>query len=86
MNIEEQFKKLASRAYAEMPPPVDVAGRVLTVLMANRQQQISEKPWIWLAAASSAVAVPIATAAIFSYYLWTEPLLEISQAIGWVTR
>jgi hypothetical protein len=80
------FHILADRARGDMPPRVDVAGRVISILTAeeDRLDRITERPLMWLAVLSSAAAVPAAVLAIVTYYTWVDPLFEISQAIAWV--
>jgi hypothetical protein len=88
MKDESRFEALAARARSESPPAVDVAGRVIAILAAERERvdRTSERPLMWLAAFSSAVSVPAVVAAIAVYNAWADPLFEISQAIAWVTQ
>jgi len=88
MKNERFLEALAARARSESPPAVDVAGRVIARLSAqqSRIERMAEKPLLWLAAASSAVAVPAVIIAIMVYNASTGPLYEISQAISWVTQ
>ena len=88
MNWEQKIENLAARARDEMPPDVDVAHKVLAILSAGRAQpvSISEKFWLWLAALSSAVAVPAAVFVLTVYFSNAEPLIEISDAISWVLQ
>ena len=88
MKNESLFEALSARARNESPPSVDVAGRVIAILNAeqNRIERMAEKPLLWLAAASSAFAVPAVIVAIMVYNASTGPLYEISQAISWVAQ
>jgi len=88
MKNENLFEALAARARSESPPSVDVAGRVIARLSAqqNRIEQMTEKPLLWLAAASSAFAVSAVVIAVMVYNSATGPLYEISQAIAWVVQ
>ncbi len=88
MKNENRFEELIARARSEAPPRVDVAGRVIAILSAerDRMERITERPLMWLAAASSAVAVPVVVAAVVVYNASTGPLYEISQAIAWVVQ
>ena len=88
MKNESLFEALSARARSELPPAVDVAGRGIARLNAeqNRIEQLTEKPLLWLAAASSALAVPAVVVAIMVYNASTGPLYEISQAIAWVAQ
>jgi hypothetical protein len=88
MKNENLFEALAARARSESPPAVDVAGRVIARLSAerNRIERMTEKPLLWLAAASSAFAVSAVVIAIMVYNASTGPLYEISQAIAWVVQ
>ncbi len=88
MKNESLFEALSARARNESPPSVDVAGRVIAILNAeqNRIERMAEKPLLWLAAASAALAVPAVVVAIIVYNASTGPLYEISQAIAWVAQ
>lgn len=88
MKNESLFEALSARARSESPPSVDVSGRVIAILNTeqNRIEQLTEKPLLWLAAASSAFAVPAVIVAIMVYNASTGPLYEISQAIAWVAQ
>ncbi len=88
MKNKSRFEALMARARSESPPAVDVAGRVIAILAAERLRvdRSPERPLMWLAAFSSAVAVPAVVAAIVVYNAWADPLLEISQAIAWVAQ
>ena len=88
MRNEKKFQALITRARSEAPPSVDVAGQVIAILAAehDRIERASDRPLMWLAALSSAVAVPAAVLAIVVYNTWAGPLFEISRAIAWVTQ
>jgi len=88
MNWEEKIRYLAARARQEAPPEVNVAPKVLRILAGSRAQPVAayERLWMWLAAVSSAVAVPAAVFALTTYFTRSEPLLEISNAISWVMQ
>lgn len=88
MKLENKLKALAACARAESYPQVDIAANVLTAIIAGHRQaeRVSERILMWLAAASSAVAVPAAVVAVIARYFWTNPLIEISQAIFWVIQ
>lgn len=88
MNLEKRFKALAGLARAERPPDVDVSARVLEILASDHRQAmfVSERPWAWLAAVSSAAAVLAVLFTIVAYNVWADPLSEISQAIAWVMQ
>ena len=95
MKNESLFEALSARARSESPPSVDVSGRVIAILNTstgrltaeqNRIERMAEKPLLWLAAASSALAVPAVVIAIIVYNASTGPLYEISQAIAWVAQ
>jgi len=85
MNWEDQIQRLAARAQAETPPPVDVAPEVLRILAGGQADPLTvgERLWIWLAAGASAVAVPAAAIAISVYNAGTGPLREIMNSISW---
>ena len=72
----------------EPSPRVDVAQSVLRALTAEQAQPLgmTERFWMWLAAASSAVAVPAAAIAFILYARSVEPLGEIAEAISWAIQ
>lgn len=86
--MKHKFEILAERARGEAVPRVDVAGRVIASLTAEQDQldRVTERPLMWLAVFSSAVAASVAVMSVVSYYLWTSPLVEISETISWVTQ
>jgi len=88
MNWEQKIERLAARARREHSPRVDVTCRVLGVLMTGQAQPltVTERLWMWLAAVSSAVAVPAAAAAFLLYTKSAEPLREIAEAISWAIQ
>jgi hypothetical protein len=88
MKNENLFEALAARARSESAPSVNVAGSVIARLSAqqNRIEQLTEKPLLWMAAASSAFAVSAVVIAIIVYNASIGPLYEISQAIAWVAQ
>ena len=82
MKNKNQFETLIARARDETPPQVDVAADVLMILSTGR---VSEKPLVWLAALSSAIAIPIAVlAGVIMYNTWADPLSQFSEVISWV--
>jgi hypothetical protein len=88
MKNDSRFEALIARARSESPPAVDVSGRVVAILAAERVrlERAPDRPLMWLAAFSSAVAVPAVVMAIVVYNNWAGPLFEISRAIAWVTQ
>ncbi len=88
MNWEEKIERLAARAQAERTPRVDVSQSVLHLLTAGETQPLSaaERLWMWLAAATSAIAVPAAAAAFILYTRSAGPLNEIAEAISWAIQ
>jgi hypothetical protein len=88
MNWEEKIERLAARAQAEQMPHVDVTQSVLHILAAGEAQPLTaaERLWMWLAAATSAVAVPAAAVALILYVRSAGPLNEIAEAISWAIQ
>ena len=80
------FNSLVASATKEESPQVNVADRVIATLTAQnkRLEWIWERPLMWIAALSSAVAVPFVALAVLLHNIWIGPLFEISQAISWV--
>jgi len=84
MKSKSRFETLLAQARGETPPQVDVAADVLMILASGR---VSDKPLLWLAALSSAIAVPAAiVAVVILYNAWADPLIELSEAISWVMQ
>jgi hypothetical protein len=88
MNWEEKIERLAARARDEQPPRVDVTYSVMGMLAGGwaEPMTVGERFWMWLAAASSAVAVPAAVAALLLYSRSAQPLGEIAEAISWAIQ
>ncbi|UCG47600.1 MAG: hypothetical protein JSU94_19205 [Phycisphaerales bacterium] len=88
MNLEEKIKTLAARARAEVVPRVNVAGGVLNILAREQSETlvVYERPWMWLAAVSSAVAVPAAVLAIIVYLKSADPVMQVVQSISWAVQ
>ena len=88
MNDNKQFEALIARARSERAPDVDVTGKVIAILSGQEApfEPASDKPLIWLAALSSAVAASVAVAAVYMYQTWSDPLYELSQAVSWVVQ
>jgi len=88
MNWEQKIERLAARAQAERTPRVDVTQSVLHILTAGQAQPLTatERVWMWLAAATSAVAVPAAVVAFVLYSQSASPLNEIVEAISWAVQ
>ncbi len=84
----EQIERLAVRAQADKPPKVDVAQSVIQMLTAGRAEPltVAERFWMWLAAVSSAVAVPAAAVAFMLYTRSAGPLSQIAEAISWAAK
>ena len=87
MNWEQKIEHWAARAQAEQTPRVDVAHRVLHSLLARQTQPLvmPERLWLWLAAVSTAIAVPAGVIA-FVVYTNSDPLKEIAEAISWAIQ
>lgn len=84
MKSKSRFETLLAQARGETPPQVDVAANVLMVLASGR---VSDRPLLWLAALSSAFAVPAAVVAgVIMYNAWADPLVELSEVISWVMQ
>ena len=88
MNWEQKIERLAAQARGEKPPRVDVAQSVLQILTAGPVVPLTmpERFWMWLAAASSAVAVPALVTAFVLYSRSVQPLNEIVEAISWAIQ
>ncbi len=88
MTWEKRIEHLAARARAERPPKVDVADSVLQMLAAGQTEPlgVTERFWMWLAAVSSAIAVPTAAVAFMLYTRSAGPLSQIAEAISWAAK
>jgi hypothetical protein len=83
---EEQLKKLMASARRERAPRVDVTDRVMArVRFDRREDQVSLRPLIWVAAGAAAVAIPAGAIGLDLWGLLTDPLLGLaSEAIWWM--
>jgi hypothetical protein len=88
MSWESTIERLAARARSENPPRVDVSRSVLETLTAGQVEPLSaaERFWMWLAAVSSAVAIPTAVVVFTLYARSAGPLNEIAEAISWAVK
>jgi hypothetical protein len=88
MDWQQKFDGLAAQARAERTPRVDVAQNVLRTLMAEEAGPLTtaERLWMWLAAVSTAIAVPAGVIAFFVYTKSVDPLNEIAEAISWAVQ
>jgi hypothetical protein len=88
INFDDQLKMLAARARSEPSPRVHVSGRVLAILETEQNSlvRMSEKPLMWVAVLSSAIAASVMVIAMISYFLQANPLAEISKTISWVMQ
>jgi hypothetical protein len=80
------FNSLVKSAQKEAAPQVYVADRVISTLVneGKKLELYESKFMMFIAALSSAVAVPAALLAVFLHNFWIGPLFEISRAISWV--
>ena len=88
MSWEQRVERVALRARADRPPKVDVTQSVLQMLTACQGEPltVAERFWMWLAAVSSAVAVPAAAVAFVLYARSAGPLSQIVEAISWAAK
>ena len=88
MKNKQQFEMFITRALGETPPQIDVADSVLETLAARRGRSVfvSDRPLIWLAALSSAVAIPAVVLATVIYNASASPLTELVESISWVMQ
>ena len=80
------FNTLVKNAQKEAVPQVYVADRVISTLVneGKKLELYESKFLMFIAAISSAVAVPVALLAVLLHNLWIGPLFEISRVITWV--
>lgn len=85
MNMEKLLRKLADKARMETPPDIDVVDNVMRIISAERVTNVVsyDKPFVWMASLSTAAAVAIGTLAVYAYYTWSNPLMEMSETIAW---
>ncbi len=77
---------LINKAQQEESPKVYVSDKVIAILTADERRLgwFWNKPMMWIAALSSALAVPSAVLAFILNNIWVGPLYEISKVISWV--
>ena len=83
--MKNLFDILCERARNEDSPKVNVADKTLAIISASeiRTDWFWDRPLMWVAALSSATAVPVVIMAILLHNMWVGPLFEISQAVSW---
>jgi hypothetical protein len=83
--MKNLFNTLCAKARTEDVPKVNIADRTIAFITSNelQTQWFWDKPLMWVAALSSAIAVPVVIMAILLHNFWIEPLFEISQVISW---
>ena len=89
MNLNEQLRNLAARARGEDIPTPAVAHQVLALLRSNPAGPVYalERPLMWMAGLSSAVAVSVAVVAVLLYFGMTgDPLSEVVETVSWATQ
>lgn len=88
MKNKQQFEMFITRALGETHPQIDVTDSVLETLAARcgRSVFVSDRPLIWLAALSSAVAIPAVVLATVIYNASASPLTELVESISWVMQ
>ena len=79
------FEILCEKAGKEEVPKVKVAEKTIAFIEANgiHSGWFWDRPLMWVAAISSAAAVPLVIMAFLFHNVGAEPLYEISQAISW---
>jgi len=88
MENKNQFISLVNLAGSESVPEVDVTNQVLSTLTAKQKQYVfvSDKPLMWVAAISTAIAIPSAIITSFVYNALNSPLTEVMESISWVIQ
>ncbi len=83
--MKNLFNILCAKAQTEDIPKVNIADRTIAFIASNeiQTQWFWDKPLMWVAALSSAIAVPFVVLAFWLHNVWLEPLYEISQVISW---
>lgn len=85
--MENFLRKLSDRARLEAAPDIDVVDTVMQIISTERTATLKvtsyDKPFVWMASLSTAAAVAIGTLAIYAYYVWSNPLTELSETIAW---
>jgi len=82
MNELELLRKLSVAAGREDVPQPNVSRQVLARL--SERAEDSVRPLAWVAAFSSAVAIPFAIAAFYALETLTDPLLNVFYPLRWV--
>ena len=76
---------LFEKASNDKAPVVEITNSVISIISSNelKPQWLWDKPLMWIAAFSSAVAVPVVILAVVLHNAWIGPLFELSQAVSW---
>jgi hypothetical protein len=88
VNIDKHLQSLAARAREEQVTAADVTRRVIALLRADPTQPIYalERPLIWMAGLSSALAVSAVVAAlVFTFGGPVDPLNEMMETVSWAS-
>ena len=73
MNEEKLMRRLARRARMEPAPQVDVAGRVMALVLAEGDARSAGRdPLTWVAVCSAAAAASVALLALSSWTAWAH--------------
>ncbi|MEJ2717525.1 MAG: hypothetical protein P8182_10355 [Deltaproteobacteria bacterium] len=83
MNELELLKKLGSAAQREDVPEVDVSRKVLSAVTAPQDDWSPSLAWI--AGASFAAAVIVASIAFYDLAVWMDPLRDLFFSFGDLT-
>jgi hypothetical protein len=73
MTKEKLIRRLARRARMEPPPHVDIAGRVMALVVAEGDAKPAGRdPLTWIAAFSAAAAASVALLALSTWTAWAH--------------
>lgn len=82
------FDNLIARAKQDTPPVVDVADNVIARLTTMAQQAVADpyRPYVWMSAASAAIAACILIAATLSLQNSSDSVSEMITYVSWIAQ
>ncbi len=78
----DRLERLVARARKEQPPRVDVTDRVMLRIRDTAPAPMSLRPFVWVASAALALALPLAIAVPYALRAWEHPLVQMFAQVG----
>lgn len=88
MNLDRHLKLLAGKARRAGAPETDVSHRVINLLRVHKTEPVYrlERPMMWMAGLSSAIAVSTVVIALLLHFgVSADPLSEVLETVSWAS-